>query len=90
MRISRFEWDGNNINHIARHGVTPGEVEDVFFNAPLYHKAREGLKIALGRTDNGRYLFVVFALKPGGTIRVITARDMSTSEKRYYRRQKGE
>jgi len=45
---------------------------------------------ALGRAENGRYLFVVFALKPGGTARVVTARDMSASERRFYRRGKGE
>jgi len=44
----------------------------------------------MGRTDAGRYLFVVFALKSSDVIRVITARDMSASERRYYRRERGE
>jgi len=25
-----FEWDEANEDHIARHGVTPGEVEELF------------------------------------------------------------
>ena len=41
---------------------------------------------ALGVTDDGRYLFVVFRRKPRGVVRVITARDMEPKEKRLYRR----
>ena len=29
MEIREFEWDDNNIEHIARHGVFFDEVEDV-------------------------------------------------------------
>lgn len=90
MEIKRFEWDAGNINHIARHNVKQDEVEEVFWDDPSYRKARSGLMTALGRTDSGRYLFVVFALKPGGTARVVTARDMSASERRFYRREKKE
>ncbi|WP_035106240.1 BrnT family toxin [Desulfovirgula thermocuniculi] len=90
MRVKRFEWDSRNVGHIARHNVKPGEVEEVFLTGPLIRKARSGLKVAMGRTDAGRYLFVVFALKPGNVVRVITARDMSASERRYYRRERGE
>jgi len=32
MEIREFEWDDNNIEHIARHGVFPDEVEDVAFD----------------------------------------------------------
>ena len=27
MEIREFEWDDNNIEHIARHGVFPDEIE---------------------------------------------------------------
>ena len=30
MRISRFEWDEANIEHLARHQVIPAEAEEVF------------------------------------------------------------
>jgi hypothetical protein len=89
-KAKRFEWDSRNVNHIARHNVKPEEVEEVFLSRPLIRKARSGLKVAMGRTDAGHYLFVVFALKSSDVIRVITARDMSTSERRYYRRERGE
>ena len=29
-----FDWDDPNIEHIARHGVTPSEVEQVFAKHP--------------------------------------------------------
>ena len=89
MKITGFDWDFRNINHIARHNVQPEEAEEVFFNAPLFRKTREGLRVALGRTDDGRYLFVVFAIKPDGKVRVVTARDKSDAERRYYRKEKG-
>lgn len=90
MKISRFEWDDGNVNHIARHGVEPNEVEEVFGNFPLYRKAKVNRLTACGQTDSGRYLFVVFERKPGGIIRVVTARDANLSERRYYGRIKGE
>lgn len=90
-RIERFEWDSRNIGHIeAKHGVRPEEVESVFRGGSLLRRAREGRMIALGRTDAGRYLFVVFKMKPGNVARVITARDMTYAERRYYRQRKGE
>jgi len=42
-----------------------------------------------GVTDPGRFILVVAALKPGGVVRIITARDMTQSERRYYLREKG-
>ncbi len=31
MEINEFEWDDSNVQHIARHKVSPDEVEDVAF-----------------------------------------------------------
>ncbi len=90
VKISRFEWDARNIGHIARHGVKPDEAEGAFQNEPVFRKGRSGFHIVYGRTEEGRYLFVVYVRKAGGTVRIITARDMTPSERRYYRRQRGE
>jgi len=48
----------------------------------------EDLYLALGRTDAGRYLSVVFVLKPEHTALVISARDMAPHERKRYE-QKG-
>jgi len=34
-RVAKFDWDDANAGHIARHGVTPEEVEQAFANEPL-------------------------------------------------------
>lgn len=64
------------------------KMKEAFLDA-LFRKGRDGRLLVYGVTDPGRYLFVVAALKQDGVVRVITARDMSNSEKRYYLREKG-
>lgn len=86
MRVVKFEWDEENENHIACHKVTTTEVEEVFINRARFRIGKEGKMYALGVTEAGRHLFIVFARKKGGKIRVITARDMNKNEKRWFRR----
>ena len=85
-----FDWDQGNIekNWIA-HGVTPQEVEQVFFNTPLIvaddkkHSRTEKRCFVLGQTDEDRALFVAFTIRKG-RIRVICARDMNRKERKVY------
>lgn len=69
--------------------MTDSECEDVFFNLPLIiaadakHSADEKRFFALGRTENNRWLFIAFAVREN-LIRVISARDMTKSERRKY------
>jgi uncharacterized DUF497 family protein len=86
-----FQWDAANAGKIwERHQVAPTESEEVFFNRPLVvsddekHSATEGRLYALGQTDSARLLFVAFTMR-GRLIRVISARDMSRTERRIYR-----
>lgn len=90
QKITRFEWNARNVGHIARHRVKPEEAEEAFWNEPVFRKGRGGFRTVYGRTDEGRYLFVVYVRKVGGTACVITARDMTPAERRWYRRQRGE
>ena len=85
-----FEWDdGNSDKNWYLHGVTDSECEDVFFNLPLIvasdkkYSDRENRFFALGRTDANRQLFIAFTVR-NDLIRVISARDMTKSEKRKY------
>ncbi len=85
-----FEWDeGNSNKNWHLHRVTDGECEDVFFNLPLIvaadakHSNRERRFYALGRTENNRWLFVVFIVREN-LIRVISPRDIARSEQRKY------
>lgn len=86
MRISSLLWDDQNVEHIARHGVTPEEVEEVCFGVHVAVRGRYGRYILYGNTDAGRYLFVVVERIKGGLMRPITAREMTAPEKSRYRR----
>ncbi len=87
MEIREFEWDDNNIEHIARHGVFPDEVEDVAFDDdPWIRKGRKGTRYMLGYTVAGRYLFVVYVLQGKGIARVITSMDMDDKTKKLYKK----
>ena len=84
--ISGFEWDDDNVVHVARHQFSPEEVEEVFAGHHKVRRARKMLYIALGETFDGRLAFVVFRRAAGGLIRVIPARDMDEAERRLFRR----
>jgi len=86
-RIEGFIWlDWVVEKLIQKHGVEPAEVEEAFFNIPYkVRKASSGKYWLYGRSDDGRYLFIVFTWV-GRRIKVISARDMTPSERRYYGR----
>jgi uncharacterized DUF497 family protein len=85
MKIHSFEWDTANAGHIAeRHGLSEDDVEEIFYNCPAIRKMRGGRLVAYGQIDSGRYLTVIFHLKPDGVVRVVTARDSNQWERRYY------
>lgn len=87
MRISDFEWDeGNSLHLQLRHGIGPEEAEEVFANHPLFRATRKGHYAAFGPTLAGRYLIIVFELKPKGIARPITGWDMRRAEIRYYKK----
>ncbi|MCX5698492.1 MAG: BrnT family toxin [Candidatus Omnitrophica bacterium] len=81
-----FEWDKHNTEHVGKHKVKPGECEQVFFNIPLtvkidlVHSRGEERYFALGKTNMGRTLVVIFTLRKT-RIRVITARDTNKKER---------
>ncbi|HEX9988050.1 MAG TPA: BrnT family toxin [Chloroflexia bacterium] len=78
-----LEWVVEKI--ITKHNVDPGEVEECFFNPPYkLLQAGNGKYKLLGRSDSGRYLLVVFSWE-ANFVKVITARDMESGERRYYR-----
>ena len=88
--LEGFEWDaGNTDKNWLRHEVHQAEAEQALLNTPLVlvadtgHSQAEARFIALGQTDTGRGLAVVFTVR-GNRIRVISARTMSKTERRVY------
>ncbi len=85
-----FDWDQGNINkNWDKHRVHHLECEVIFFNEPIVTKvekrrvSQEELICALGVTNEGRFLFVVFTIRRE-RIRVVSARDMNKKERRIY------
>jgi uncharacterized DUF497 family protein len=88
--LEGFEWDaGNSDKNWRNHQVRQAEVEQALLNRPvvlapdLKHSRTEPRFFALGRTDAGRHLAIVFTTR-GALVRVISARPMSRAERRVY------
>ena len=84
-----FDWDEGNRDKNLKHAVQHWECEQVFFNEPLIilddpkHSVAEDRSAALGKTDGGRRLVIVYTMRVS-KIRVISAREMNKKERRYY------
>jgi hypothetical protein len=86
-RIQGFIWLDWVVDKIdSKHDVEPEEVEETFFSRQIeVRKTESGKYLLYGRSSDGRYLFVVFTWV-GQHVKVITARDMTQNERRFYAR----
>ena len=79
-------WTEDSETHIGRHNVTPLEVEQVLYSQPrLAVAGRDDTTEVLGQTDSGRLLLVVVSEVSDGRDFMVTARDMTVTEKRMFR-----
>lgn len=73
-----------------KHRVTDDEVDQVFKSGPNYRRIENGdvlgedLYAAFGKTEAGRWLSVFFIYKRNHDALVISARNMTKSERRQY------
>lgn len=88
--ISGFQWDkGNSTKNGEKHRVSMSECEEIFFNQSLIvvddkkHSGMEKRFFALGKTERGKPLFLVFTVRKD-QIRVISARSMNRKEQDIY------
>lgn len=80
-------WTEDSEAHIARHGVQPSEVEQALYARPkLSTTGRKGTTLVLGTSNEGLHLLVVVTEAADGRDFVVTARDMTDSEKRLFRK----
>ena len=88
MRANGFDWDKGNRDKCGKHGLSTAVIESLF-TRPLAilpdaaHSQRERRFRAIGRTDKGRGVFLVFTLRRRGDellIRPISARYMHKKE----------
>jgi hypothetical protein len=93
------DWDEDNISHIASHGLSPEQVEEVYYNEGPYRVLALANKKKYGRLSEQRYRLwgtdasglcieaIVAPYPEYGVWRCVTAFPMSESTKRaYFRR----
>lgn len=90
--VAGFEWDPGNRSKCQKHGVSLAAIESLFhgpvavFPDPAHSGSEERLK-AIGRSDAGRHVLIVFTLRTredGRYLRPISARYMHQKEIEHY------
>lgn len=87
--IDRLLWDPWNVGHIARHGVTMQEVEQVCAGTFTTRQSYAGRVLLVGSTYDGRMLAVVLEPQDNREYYVVTARPTSRRERRRYQEDAG-
>jgi hypothetical protein len=95
LLASGFDWDRGNQAKCEKHGLSVATVESIF-TRPLAllpdaaHSQRGNRFRAIGRTEKGRGVFIVFTLRRKGEellIRPISARYMHKKEIETYEKE---
>lgn len=91
MRIDGVIWLRHIVDKLAsKHQVAVEEVEAALTNKPKLRFMEKGERkgedvyLALGRSDEGRYLSVLFIYKRPKDALILSARDMTHKERRRY------
>ena len=91
MKIEGITWIRNIVDKLAlKHHVETEEVEQALNNQPKIRFVEKGARkgedvyLALGQTDAGRYLAVLFIYKRTKEALILSARDMAGKERKQY------
>ncbi|MEW6619670.1 MAG: BrnT family toxin [bacterium] len=91
MKIEDIIWLRNIVDKLAvKPNVTPNEVEEVLNNKPKFRFVEKGERkgedvyLALGQTNSGRYLSVLFIYKKTRETLILSARNMKKKERKQY------
>lgn len=89
MELRFFVDPATGQPHIEGHNVTETEVEDVLARPIEDRLGTEGSRVAVGRTEEGRYLKVIYVPDPTpGSVFVITAYDLGPKALKALRRRR--
>ena len=91
-KIAEFDWDEGNRHKCQEHGVSIAEIENLFKRPVMIlpdpaHAQTETRMRAIGKTEQGRSVFLVFTIRKRGRkrlIRPISARYMHAKEIKHY------
>ncbi len=93
MRIEGVTWLDEIVSKLAtKHSVETYEVEEVLAGHPKFRFVQKGERegedvyMALGESDSGRHLAVLFICKRTHEALILSARDMARKERRQYGR----
>ena len=91
MKIEDLIWLPDIIDKLTfKHHVDISEVEEVFDSRPKFRFVQKGdrkgedLYMALGRSEAGRYLAIIFIYKKNNAALIVSARDMANKERNQY------
>ncbi len=91
MYIEEIIWLRNVVDKLAlKHHVETYEVEEVLLGKPKFlfvekgEREGENVYMALGQTNSGRYLSVLFIHKKTKEALILSARNMAEKERREY------
>jgi uncharacterized protein len=88
--IRRLVWDSWNVVHIARHEVTPDEVEEVCHGEHIARQTYDERLFLIGPTLSGRMLVVILGpTNKSGIYYPVTARPASKKERNLYKNEMG-
>jgi uncharacterized DUF497 family protein len=91
MKIRGIVWLRDIVDKLAvKHRVEPHEVEEVLGGTAEFRFVEKGarkgedLYLALGQSNAGRYLAVLFIFKKTREALILSARDMAAKERKLY------
>lgn len=88
--VRRLIWDSWNIQHIARHHVTPDEVEAICHSEPIVLRGQQKNRlVVIGKTEEQRMLAVILESKGRGTYYPVTAFPADKADIALYKHLKG-
>jgi len=93
LKVIGFIWLDDIVEKLHRkHNVLPEEIREIFNNRPKFrfvekgHRPGENVYFAAGQTEGGRYLIIFFVYKQDKRALILSARDMTRSERKRYER----
>lgn len=91
MKIKEIIWFDDIIEKLlCKHGVRQHEVREVLTNKPHFrfvekgHCSGENVYAAMGQSHSGRYLIIFFVYKTDKRALILSAREMTKTERRLY------
>lgn len=93
MKITGFVWLEDIVQKLIwKHSVDTSEVREIFLNQPRIrfvekgHRKDENVYAAFGQTNAGKYLVCFFVHKKDNRALVLSAREMTGTERKQYGR----